>query len=110
MEELKERVATIYRGIEARTDLQPSINYLKWTKFYENYLGSGYDQPTPSSLGAIRMFGSREGLLLENTYTSKPAAALLDMASRGELPGDEPACLLHTGGIPALFSQQVISK
>ena len=110
VEELKERVATIYRGIEARTDLRLGINYLEWTRFYENYLGSGYDQPTPSSLGAIRMFGNHEGLLLENTYTSKPAAALLDMASRGELPADEPACLLHTGGIPALFSQEVMSK
>ena len=110
VEELKERVATIYQGIEERTELRPTVNYLKWTRFYEDYLGSGYDQPTPSSLEAIRIFGNHEGLLLENTYTSKPAAALLDMASRGELPGDEPACLLHTGGIPALFSQEMISK
>ena len=110
VEELKERVAAIYHGIQERTELQPSAEYLKWTRFYEDYLGSGYDQPTPSSLKAIRTFGSREGLLLENTYTSKPAAALLDMASRGELPSDESACLLHTGGIPALFSQEMVLK
>ena len=103
--ELKERVAAIYRGIGERTGLRPATDYLDWTRFYDNYLGAGYDQPTPDSLAAIRSFGSREGLFLENTYTSKPAAALLDLASRGELPRDEPACLLHTGGIPALFSQ-----
>jgi len=105
VEELKERVAVIYRDIGERTGLRPAGDYLAWTRFYEEYLGAGYDRSMPESLAAIRLFGSREGLLLENTYTSKPAAAMLDLIARGELPGDEPTCLLHTGGIPALFSQ-----
>jgi 1-aminocyclopropane-1-carboxylate deaminase/D-cysteine desulfhydrase-like pyridoxal-dependent ACC family enzyme len=105
VEELKSRVATIFQNIGQRTGLRPASNYLSWTQFYGEYLGHGYDQSTPDSLAAIRAFGSQEGLLLENTYTSKPAAALLDLTSRGMLPPDEATCLLHTGGIPALFAQ-----
>jgi len=104
-EEMKQRIATIYQGISERLNIQPSTDYLEWTRFYEDYLGPGYDQPTPASLAAIHTFGAHEGLLVENTYTSKPAAALLDLIQKEELPKNEPACFLHTGGVPAIFSQ-----
>ncbi len=103
--ELRERVDAIYRGIAERLGTRPASNYRQWTQFHDSYLGAGYDQPTPASLAAIRTFAGHEALLLENTYTAKPAAAMLDLAANGSLPADEPACLLHTGGIPALFAQ-----
>ena len=103
--ELRERVDAIYRGIADRLGTRPATDYRQWTHFHDSYLGAGYDHPTPASLAAIHTFASHEALLLENTYTAKPAAALLDLASNGDLPPDEPACLLHTGGIPALFAQ-----
>jgi 1-aminocyclopropane-1-carboxylate deaminase/D-cysteine desulfhydrase-like pyridoxal-dependent ACC family enzyme len=103
--ELRQRVSTIYHGIADRLGRQPGADYLQWTRFHGDYLGEGYDRPTSASLAAIHTFARQEGLLLENTYTSKPAAALLDLVSKDELPHDEPCCLLHTGGIPALFAQ-----
>ena len=103
--ELEARVAAIYAGIEERLALGSGVNYREWTHFDGRYLGAGYECPTPDSLSAIRCFASREGLLLENTYTSKPAAALLDLVTKGELPSDKGVCLLHTGGLPALFGQ-----
>ncbi len=104
-EELSGRVDAIYRAIAARTGLAPAGDYRDWTRVHGDYLGAGYEQPTPASLAAIRTFASREGLLFENTYTAKPAAALLDLAASNTLPRGEPVCLLHTGGVPALFAQ-----
>ena len=103
--ELKERVDAIYRDVEDHLGLRPTSDYRQWTEFHEAYLGAGYNQTTPGSLAAIRTFARLEGVILENTYTSKPAAAMLDLATKGTLPRDEPSCLLHTGGIPALFAQ-----
>ncbi len=105
VEELSDRVAAIYRGIAERTGLDPAGDYRDWTQFHGGYLGAGYENPTAESLAAIRTFASREGLLFENTYTAKPAAALLDLVAKGILPRGEPVCLLHTGGVPALFAQ-----
>lgn len=105
VDELSARIEGIYRGIVERTGIRPAGDYRDWTRFYDGYLGAGYEKPTPESLAAIRTFASREGLLFENTYTSKPAAALLDLVTKGILPRGEPVCLLHTGGVPALFSQ-----
>ncbi len=103
--EMQERIDEIYRAIGERLGGEPQSDYRQWTQFHGDFLGAGYDQSTPESLAAIRTFASHEGLLLENTYTAKPAAALLHMAANGDLAADEPACLLHTGGIPALFGQ-----
>lgn len=104
--ELEARIATIYRGIVERTGITPGGDHAAWTRFYDAYLGDGYDCPTVESLGAIRTFASQEGLLLENTYTSKPFAGMLDLIGTGDLPRDEAVCALHTGGLPALFTQQ----
>lgn len=46
-----------------------------------------------------------DGVLPEHTYTAKTLAALFNLARRGLLPADEPNCAIHTGGVPALFSQ-----
>ena len=105
VEEMAQRISAIYRGIAERTGIAPAADYRDWTEFHGGYLGAGYEKPTPESLAAIRTFASREGLLFENTYTAKPAAALLDLVAKGALPRDEPVCLLHTGGVPALFAQ-----
>ena len=105
VEEMSQRIAAIYQGIAARIGIAPAGDYRDWTGFHGDYLGAGYERPTPESLAAIRTFASHEGLLFENTYTAKPAAALLDLVAKGTLPRGEPVCLLHTGGVPALFAQ-----
>ena len=74
-------------------------------RYHDAWLGDGYECPTPEALAAIRTFASHEALLLEVTYTAKPFAALLDLIGRGTIAADEAACILHTGGVPALFGQ-----
>lgn len=103
--ELQERVERIFRGLARRTGPQPSSGTGVLARYHDAYLGDGYEQPTPESRAAIGTLARLEGLLLEMTYTSKPFAALLDLIDKQTLPADEPVCILHTGGLPALFGQ-----
>lgn len=72
--------------------------------YHMDYLGDGYGKPTPRSEKAIVEIARCEGFLLEHVYTAKTFAAFIDAVSV-RLPSDESACVIHTGGVPALFSQ-----
>lgn len=103
--ELKRRIARIFGDIVARTGTRPAGDPDSFTHYHGAYLGEGYDRPTPEALDAIRTFATREALLLETTYTAKTFAGMLDLIGRGALPPSEPVCVMHTGGVPALFQQ-----
>lgn len=105
IDELRRRVDDVYRALAERTGVTPAVEAGASTRYYDAYLGDGYELPTREALAAIRTFAGREGLLLEMTYTSKPFAALLDLIDNKTLPVNEPVCMLHTGGLPALFGQ-----
>lgn len=88
---LSDRIGRLDRGIEAILRIDT-----RW-------LAPGYGKAGPEALAAMRRLATAEALLLEETYTAKPFAALIAMVERGEIGPDEPACVLHTGGVPALF-------
>lgn len=72
---------------------------------HERYLGPGYGVPTPESRQALEDAASKEGLFLEQVYTSKTLAGCLDLIARGEIGTGGGCCFWHTGGTPALFAQ-----
>jgi 1-aminocyclopropane-1-carboxylate deaminase/D-cysteine desulfhydrase-like pyridoxal-dependent ACC family enzyme len=63
------------------------------------FVGPGYGIPSEESLSAISRFSDQEGILLDNTYTAKAAAALLDYLSRGQIDSSKNVLFWHTGGI-----------
>jgi D-cysteine desulfhydrase len=67
----------------------------------EAYLGEGYGLPTSGVYEAIDLLATTEGLLVDPVYSGKAAAAIIDLASKGELKG--PVVFWHTGGYHALF-------
>jgi 1-aminocyclopropane-1-carboxylate deaminase/D-cysteine desulfhydrase-like pyridoxal-dependent ACC family enzyme len=69
------------------------------------YVGERYGVPSAGSLDAIRMLGSLEGILLDPVYSGKGFAGLLDYCQRGIVGSGERIVFVHTGGLPALFSQ-----
>jgi 1-aminocyclopropane-1-carboxylate deaminase/D-cysteine desulfhydrase-like pyridoxal-dependent ACC family enzyme len=73
--------------------------------YHMNYLGLGYACPTPAGEQAILTLARTEGIVLEHIYTAKTFACFLDFARRHVFPDGEPVCAIHTGGVPALFSQ-----
>lgn len=104
-EELRSRVLTIFNAISERLGITPPVDPGTLLHIYDEFLGAGYDVPTPESLAATRRLASLEGIFIENTYNGKVFAGLESLIKRGILPSNENVCVLHTGGLPALFAQ-----
>jgi 1-aminocyclopropane-1-carboxylate deaminase/D-cysteine desulfhydrase-like pyridoxal-dependent ACC family enzyme len=68
-----------------------------------DHFGDDYGAPTDAAREALHLFATCEGLLLDPVYTGKAAAALVTYARDGRLP-DGPIVFVHTGGVPALFT------
>lgn len=67
------------------------------------HFGDDYGAPTAGAREALHLFATCEGLLLDPVYTGKAAAALVTYAREGRLP-EGPTVFVHTGGVPALFT------
>jgi 1-aminocyclopropane-1-carboxylate deaminase/D-cysteine desulfhydrase-like pyridoxal-dependent ACC family enzyme len=73
--------------------------------YHMGFLGAGYGYPTPQGEEAILTFARTEGMVLEHIYSAKTFACFLHLVRRRALPAAEPMCVIHTGGVPSLFSQ-----
>jgi D-cysteine desulfhydrase family pyridoxal phosphate-dependent enzyme len=71
----------------------------------QDQIGEGYGIPTVGALEAIRLLATRDGVLLDPTYTAKAMAGLIADLRSGEVAPGETIVFLHTGGAPALFAQ-----
>jgi len=71
----------------------------------QGFIGEGYGIPTPQGLEAIALFARHEAIVLDPCYTSKGAAALIAHVRSGEVRPDETIVFLHTGGVPAIFTE-----
>ncbi len=68
----------------------------------DNFIGSGYATPSEEGRNAANLFATLEGILLDQVYTGKAAAALLHYAKNGEFK-DDGVLFIHTGGNAGLF-------
>jgi 1-aminocyclopropane-1-carboxylate deaminase/D-cysteine desulfhydrase-like pyridoxal-dependent ACC family enzyme len=68
----------------------------------DRFIGPGYAIPSEEGNNAVKLFAALEGILLDQVYTGKAAAALLHYATNRMFEGD---CVLfiHTGGNAGLF-------
>jgi len=71
----------------------------------DGYVGEGYGRLTPGCAEAIQLLARTEGILLDPVYTGKAMAGLIDLIRTGEIGADKTVIFLHTGGVPALFTQ-----
>jgi len=68
------------------------------------YGGTGYDVPTDAGRAAIELLARTEGVFLDNCYTAKAMAGLLDYVRTGRFAPGQRVLFLHTGGNIALFA------
>ena len=85
-------------GYDYKEDLLRSL-----VKVDDSYLGEGYRMITPECRRAIEDFISYEGIVLDEVYTGKAAAGLIDYAERGKFSSGGPVLFIHTGGNIQLF-------
>ncbi len=110
--DLGARAWALLRAAEAPAELGPdpeSDAFADWLNaamtIHGDYLGPGYAIPTELSRRVLFDAARLEGLLVEDVYTSKTLAGLLDLIHRGVITRGEPCCFWHTGGLAALFAQ-----
>lgn len=70
----------------------------------QQFIGEGYGIPTAAGLEAIALLARHEAIILDPCYTSKAMAALIKHQRTGDLRPDETIVFLHTGGVPAIFT------
>lgn len=75
----------------------------------QDHIGEGYGIPTKGALEGIALLARTEAVLLDPCYTSKAMAALIAHVRSGELSADDTIVFLHTGGMPALFTDQFVA-
>jgi L-cysteate sulfo-lyase len=67
-----------------------------------NYVGEGYGIPTAESQRTLRRLWHSECILLDEAYTAKAMAGLIDLTQSGAFT-DERVIFLHSGGMAAFF-------
>jgi 1-aminocyclopropane-1-carboxylate deaminase/D-cysteine desulfhydrase-like pyridoxal-dependent ACC family enzyme len=70
----------------------------------QRFIGEGYGIPTAEGLEAIALFARHEAIVLDPCYTSKAAAAMIAHVRGGDVSAGETIVFLHTGGVPAIFT------
>jgi len=68
----------------------------------EGWAGDLYGIPVPSTIDAIRLVGSLEGVILDTVYEGKSMAGLIELVESGEIGPDSTVLYAHLGGQPAL--------
>jgi 1-aminocyclopropane-1-carboxylate deaminase len=68
----------------------------------EGWAGDRYGIPVQSTVDAIRLTGSLEGMIIDPVYEGKSMAGLFDLVGSGEIGPESTVLYAHLGGQPAL--------
>ena len=66
------------------------------------WAGDRYGIPVQSTVDAIRLVGSLEGVILDPVYEGKSMAGLIDLVREGTIARESTVLYAHLGGQPAL--------
>jgi 1-aminocyclopropane-1-carboxylate deaminase len=101
IDETREQVARIARNTAALIGLDRELRDDEITVL-EGWAGDLYGIPVTSTLDAIRLTGSLEGVIIDPVYEGKSMAGLIDLVTSGEIPRESTVLYAHLGGQPAL--------
>ena len=73
---------------------------------FDEYVGEGYGIPTEAMVEAVKLTAQKEGIVLDQVYTGKAMAGLIDLIQKGRFDKDDVVVFLHTGGLPGLFAER----
>jgi D-cysteine desulfhydrase len=95
-------LAALANQIAAKLGIEPKYSSSEFEMNY-GYFGRGYAEVGDLEREAIKLVGSREGILLDPVYSGRAMGGMLDMIRKREIAGSDTVLFWHTGGIPALF-------
>ncbi|WP_030909391.1 1-aminocyclopropane-1-carboxylate deaminase [Streptosporangium amethystogenes] len=76
----------------------------------EGWAGDFYGIPVPSTLDAMRLTGSLEGMIIDPVYEGKSMAGLIDLVRSGEIGPDSNVLYAHLGGQPAVNAYSALFR
>jgi 1-aminocyclopropane-1-carboxylate deaminase len=74
------------------------------------WAGDFYGIPVQSTLDAIRLTGSLEGMIIDPVYEGKSMAGLIDLIQTGQIGPDSTVLYAHLGGQPALNAYSALFR
>lgn len=101
IDETRSQVAKIARATAKTVGLGRDLRDEEITVL-EGWAGDLYGVPVRSTLDAIRLTGSLEGVIIDPVYEGKSMAALVDLVRDGQIAEDSNVLYAHLGGQPAL--------
>ncbi|MGE5719625.1 MAG: aminocyclopropane-1-carboxylate deaminase/D-cysteine desulfhydrase family protein, partial [Nocardioidaceae bacterium] len=101
LDQTRDQVARIARHTAKLIDLGRDLRDDE-TTVLEGWAGDRYGIPVESTIDAIRLCGSLEGMIIDPVYEGKSMAGLIDLVISGEIPKDSTVLYAHLGGQPAL--------
>jgi 1-aminocyclopropane-1-carboxylate deaminase len=99
--ETRAQVERIARGTAELIDLGRDLKDDEITVL-EGWAGDYYGIPVQSTLDAIRLTGSLEGMIIDPVYEGKSMDGLIDLVKQGEIGTSSNVLYAHLGGQPAL--------
>ena len=105
----RDQVARIARNTAELIDLGRDLRDDEITVL-EGWAGDYYGIPVESTMDAIRLTGSLEGVIIDPVYEGKSMAGLIDLVTSGEIPSDSNVLYAHLGGQPAINAYSALFR
>jgi 1-aminocyclopropane-1-carboxylate deaminase len=105
----RDQVARIARNTAELIDLGRDLRDEEITVL-EGWAGEYYGIPVESTMDAIRLTGSLEGVIIDPVYEGKSMAGLIDLVTTGEIPSDSNVLYAHLGGQPAINAYSALFR
>ena len=71
----------------------------------KDYTRGAYNNPCKEVREAMYLMASKEAIILDPCYTGKVFAGIVDMVKAGKIKQGEKIIMLHTGGLPGIYTK-----
>lgn len=71
----------------------------------EDYHFGAYNNPVKEVRESMYYMGRKEAIILDPCYTGKTFTGIVDMARTGKIKPGENVIMIHTGGIPGIYTK-----
>lgn len=109
LQETRDQVERIARNTAALIGLDRELRADEITVL-EGWAGDLYGIPVESTLDAIRLTGSLEGVIIDPVYEGKSMAGLIDLVASKDIPADSNVLYAHLGGQMALNAYSALFR
>ena len=73
---------------------------------YDEYIGTGYGEPTDSMKEATKLLATKEAILLDPVYSGKGFAGLIGLIKNKKFTKNDNVLFIHTGGAVSLSAYE----